>query len=465
LTASKITVIDRGGVSVILYPKNVSKWIVLLLMASLVACGGGGGGASLPAGRSWGTEQLIETNDLGNAFDPQIAVHANGNALAVWYQSSSSGRSDIWANRYTPASGWGTAELIETNDSGSASDVRIAMDVAGNAIAVWRLHDGTRTNIWANRYDATNSWGTAQLIETNDAGNASSPRVALDPAGNAIVVWHQFDGARNNIWANRYAATAGWGTAELIETGDGDGIQPDVGLDASGDALVLWSQFDGTEHSVFSNRYDYDASTGSGTWGAAALIESGTGDVGYIRIAVQASGAALAVWGQDNGSRYQLWANRYDPGTGWSSAEPIENGTDFIDAPQIELDANGNGIAIWTQYGSTQDEIWVNRYSAGAWGTAMIVSGAGGNAGGPQIAFDPLGNAIAVWHQNDGTRDNIKARHFSVTSSTWGSIQALESDSGQADSAQIGVDADGNAVAVWSQSDGSRYNILANTYR
>lgn len=462
--------IESGGFNVILCPNNFEKWIVWLSMLNLVACGGGGGGSggagpSVPTGASWGSAQLIETTNLGSALDPQVVVHASGNALAVWHQSTSSGRSDIWANRYTPASGWGTAGLIETNDAGSAEDVQIAMDAAGNAVAVWRQHDGTRLNIWANRYDAASSWGTAALIETDDAGNANGPRVALDLAGNAIAIWYQHDGTRNNIWANRYNIGSGWGTAQTIETGDGDGLQPDVGFDASGDAVAIWIQSDGTEFSVYANRYDYDAVSGTGTWGSAAPIELGAGDTGYTRIAVHASGAALAIWGQDDGSRYRLWANRYDATSGWGTAEPIENGVGYIDAPQIEMDANGNGLAIWTQYGSTQDEIWINRFTAGAWGTAVIVSASGGDAGAPQIAFDPLGNAMAVWHQDDGTRDNIWARRFNAGSSTWGTIQSLESGAGHADSAQIGIDADGNAVAVWVQIDGGVYNIMANTYR
>lgn len=452
--------------------RHVKAWFVLLCMASVAACGGGGGGgggsggASPPAGRSWGAEQLIETNDLDNAFDPQIAVHANGNALAVWYQLTSGGRSDIWANRYAPATGWGAAELIETNDTGSADQVQIVMDIAGNAVAVWRQHDGARTNIWANRYDAAGGWGTAELIETDDAGNADAARVALDPAGNAIAVWQQHDGTRYNIRANRYdRATGLWESAQTIETGGGDGFQPDVGIDASGDAWVIWSQHDGTEFSVYASRYGFDAASGTGTWDSPALIESGSGDTGYTRIAVHASGTALAVWGQSDGSRYRLWANRYDVVSGWGTAEPIENGIGFIDDPQIEMDANGNGVAIWTQDDNGRDQIWVNRYTSSGWGTELAIGATDGHAGSGKVAFDALGNAIAVWHQSDGTRDNIRARYFSASSSAWGAIQSLENGTGQADSAQIGIDGNGNAVAVWGQSDGNRYNIMANTYQ
>ncbi|MDB5765010.1 MAG: hypothetical protein JWQ21_4005 [Herminiimonas sp.] len=51
---------------------------------------------------------------------------------------------------------------------------------------------------------ADGAWRTAQLIETDNAGDASSPQIAVDAGGNALAVWQQFDGTTNNIWSNRF---------------------------------------------------------------------------------------------------------------------------------------------------------------------------------------------------------------------------------------------------------------------
>ena len=59
------------------------------------------------------------------------------------------------------------------------------MDGSGNAVAVWQQSDGTRDNIWANRYTPSGGWGTATLIESNNAGDARYPQVAMDVSGNA----------------------------------------------------------------------------------------------------------------------------------------------------------------------------------------------------------------------------------------------------------------------------------------
>ena len=117
----------------------------------------------------------------------------SGNALATNYN---------WS--FTTADGaWSTAELIETDNAGHASDPQVAFDSSGNAIAVWFQDDGTRYNIWANRFNGT-SWGTAELIETDNVGTAYQPQVAVDSNGNAIAVWSQNDGTRDNIWANSF---------------------------------------------------------------------------------------------------------------------------------------------------------------------------------------------------------------------------------------------------------------------
>ena len=47
-------------------------------------------------------------------------------------------------------------------------------------------------------------WGAAELIETDNAGNTESPQIAIDSSGTAIAVWTQSDGTRTNVYANRF---------------------------------------------------------------------------------------------------------------------------------------------------------------------------------------------------------------------------------------------------------------------
>jgi hypothetical protein len=70
----------------------------------------------------------------------------------VWNQGSS-GRYNIWSNRYTMAGGWGTAELIESDDLGHGFAPQVTIDQSGNAVAAWMRSDEVLYNIWANRFE------------------------------------------------------------------------------------------------------------------------------------------------------------------------------------------------------------------------------------------------------------------------------------------------------------------------
>ncbi|MBL0226644.1 MAG: hypothetical protein IPQ16_14045 [Geobacteraceae bacterium] len=413
----------------------------------------------LPA-TSWQAAALIENDNHGDAGAPQVAMDTQGNATAVWEQSDGE-RYSIWAARYSPATGWGTPEVIEPDPTQNARAPRVAMDAQGNAIAVWPHFDGIRYNIWANRYTAGGGWGEPVLLETDD-GDARVPRIAMDAAGNAVVVWFQNDGARNNIWANRYTVDLGWGTPTLIENNnDGAASAPQVAMDAIGNAMAVWDQDDGKRNNIWSSRYI----AGVG-WGTAVLIETNdAGTARYPQVKIDAKGSAVAVWQQSDGTLNNIWANRYVVGVGWGAAVILEtdkSGDALL--PQIAVDAQGNAIAIWSQSDGTRENIWSNRYSTGiGWGTAALLeTNNAGSAGDAQVAIDPQGNALAVWGQSDGTRNNIYGNWY-TPGAGWGIAVLLETDNaGDSRYPQVAMIAQGIATAVWLQSDGTRNNIWAN---
>ena len=412
----------------------------------------------------WQVAELIETDAGYLQSPPQIAFDPDGNAIAVWAQHDGTEVS-IWANRYTPSTGWGTAELIETNNVGYTENPQIAIDAAGNAIAVWDQWDGIRRNIWANRYNArTDSWGTAESIETNSAG-AKSPQIAIDASGNAIAVWSQ----SNDIWVNHYIPNFGWGTAQLIESDDGSAFSPQIAIDTKGNAIAVWTQDNGSHYSIWANRY----TASNGSWGTAQLIENDdTGNAYSPQIAIDSNGNAIAVWEQSGG----IWANHYIPGSGWGTTAESTHAVN-ADDPRIAIDANGNAIVVSRQWDGWNAKIQANRYTAStdSWGSAELIdSGYTGVANpNPQIAMDANGNAIAVWGQNDGNRDKTFTNRY-TPGWGWGTTQLLGNnpDAGtprsllEGTQPAIAIDHNGNAIALWAQLNmgGTSYDIWANRW-
>ncbi len=413
------------------------------------------------ASGAWGTAEPIETDNAGGAYSPQVAMDGSGNAVAVWQQSDGT-RNNILANRCNASGVWGTPAPVETDNAGDAYSPQVAMDAGGNAFAVWAQSDGTRYNIWANRCSASGVWGTAALIETENLGNASSPQLAMDAAGNLWAVWSQLDATRSNIWANRCNASGAWGTARIVASTAGQpAYSPRVALNAGGDGVAVWYQSGPTGYSILASRY-----VAPGTWGTAAPAESDdTASKQDAQLAADGSGNAVAVWTRWDGVRNHIWANRYTPSGGWGTATPVEtDGTVDSQGPRVAMDAGGNAVAVWYQNDGLRNNIWANRYTpSGGWGTAMLIeTDNAGDATMPQVAMDRRGNAVAVWHQHDGMRNNIWANRY-TPSGGWGTARLIEGDNaGGAQNPQVAMDRGGNAVAVWSQSDGTRYNIWAN---
>jgi hypothetical protein len=371
----------------------------------------------------WGTAELIEA-DAGDATSPQVTINSSGNAIAVWSQGIGlPSQTNIMSNRFD-GTDWGTAESIVAVDSGDASSPQVAFDNSGNAIAVWSQSDGLLTpivDIMTNRFDSTTAgWGTAESIE-DGTGDAASPQVAFDSSGNAITVWSQNDGNVDNIMANRFDnTTVLWGTAVLIEGDDaGNAASPQVAFDSSGNAIAVWSQNDGAAtdavDNITANRFD------GNVWGTAETIEADAGNAASPQIAFDNSGNAIAVWSQNNGAEIDaidnIMANRFD-GTVWgSAAESIEAGAGNAASPQVAFDSSGNAIAVWSQNNVAEtpvDNIMVNRFNGNVWDSTAesIETDDTGSAASPQVALDSSGNAIAVWSQNDGDVDNIMANSF-----------------------------------------------------
>ena len=391
---------------------------------------------STPTG--WGAAKLLETTS-GNASTPQVAVSANGNAMAVWQQYDGA-HYNIYARSYASGA-WGTTQLIETG-SGIADSPQVAMDSNGNAIVVWRQYDGAYYSIYANRYTA-GTWGAAKLLETA-TGDTQTPQIAMDNNGNAIAVWTQYDGAYYSTYANRYTAGA-WGTAKLLETATGIAQTPQIAMDSNGNAMVVWVQLDSVWRlSIYASKY-----TNAVGWGAVKLLETSNVDATTPQVAVDNNGNAFAVWAQGG----NIYADRYTAGV-WGTAKLLETSAVWATGPQVSMDNNGNAVVIWTLGGN----IYADRFSAGAWGTATLLNTSAGWGMSQQVAMDNKGNAVVIWAQGG----SIYTNRYSA--GAWGKAQLIETIAGNAFVPQVALDGSGNAVAVWQQNNGPNLSIYENVF-
>jgi hypothetical protein len=391
---------------------------------------------------------------------PRVAFDPAGNAIAVWEQTDASGVPSVWSSRRTPDGTWSTPVQLNASPISTGGNTppspQLAVSADGSAIVVWQQLVPGMVNLWANHFAPGTGWGGEQKIQANGKGTPHSPygdpRVAMDAAGNAVAVFSQDVGVpaathpdgSTQVYANRYVAGMGWSGAVLLSA---DWVPnpdmnhstaaaglPRVAMDPAGDATAVWTAVIGQGTNVQAARYD----TKSGQWTlpdtATTVSSLGTCPCGAnpndLDVAMDASGNAMAVWAEQSGTAVnaQIRAARYMTGSGWGPStglDAVQGGTD--QSPRIAVDSSGNAAAVW--YSSkTPNVIYAAVFQGGAWKPAVALDdGTYTNTGGrPTVTFDALGNGIAVW--DDQT--SVFASELPPASATWGTQQKIAAPPG-----------------------------------
>ncbi len=361
--------------------------------------------------------------DVGNDTStfPQVAIDANGNAVAVWLQSPSLGLRDVYASRYTTTSGWGIAETIEDDvEFVPDSPPSIAMDPSGNAFVVWSQDVFSSVAVKLNSYTAaTEKWDTAANISSINPSKPIqnlNPKVTFGSNVTRVISWTEKDG---NLVARVTITTPSNFTQFFnpkINTNIGGNIDYHQAIvDSNGNATIVWQQPDAMGKNIYASHF----AAGSGSWSAATLLNT-TDTTTSVEpsLAVDPSGNVIAVWMQFNGTGYNVWANRFSNFNKiWGTAERIEEG-----AMSVSVQGGGNlkiaaaGVntfsAIWSQYNGGGSDVWTNRFTPNGWGTAEMIESSPGRTTRAVVDFDSNDNGIAIWIQRNAGRDAIFARHF-----------------------------------------------------
>ena len=247
-------------------------------------------------GTNWSPPQL-RSDGTRTTYDAHVASGALGNFMAIWTQDTSlpgvaGPRPNLWAQRYS-STGWGTAvpigyTVLATGDG--AAHPYLAMNASGNVVVAWEQTQSVNVSIAGNRYDVgAAQWGTAARIDAASSP-ASSPTVALDSAGNAMAVRLQSDGTAMNAWASRDTGS-GWQTTPKQLGITGSNVQKvSIDMDGSGNALAAWQQNPTNTFNPTLMAQRYLLTT---AWAGSASTPSLTGT--DMALDVNSSGKALVV--------------------------------------------------------------------------------------------------------------------------------------------------------------------------
>jgi hypothetical protein len=337
------------------------------------------------AAGSLGTPQTL--SDGGQHAElPDAGVDQSGNAVFTWRRRDDDMACGPGCFRVQARSRSATGALssVQTlSPAGQDADhPHIAVDPNGNSVFVWQRPDGTTECPFAGcsrvQARARSAAGMLSVVQTLSAAghNATDPHLGIDQSGNAVFAWVRYDGSAYcdpdqgcpRAQARARSATGSLSAVQTLSDPLRGALFPRVAVDQGGNALFAWSRKDAAT-----------ACGGSGCFRVQARARSATGVLSAVQVFS-------------------------DPGqSAWY--------------PEVAVDPNSNAVAVWQRRDGTTDcaspGCWrVQGRARSAAGTLSVVqdlSAAGQNANYPQLDVDSNGNAIAVWQRFDGTNWRIQA--------------------------------------------------------
>ncbi len=334
---------------------KIAKASLLLLTMNVACfssyCEGATVFPETPMGTPSSTEIAVAADDSDNA----VAVFTNGNLIEARYSPGN----QTWQPNVT---------ISDNNVFKDSPDV--AMDGSSTALAVWRASDGIETNRLV-----AGVWGTPEALEGPTADLLTPPFVAMNGSGGGVAAWSNL--SLSEIHASFFTAGA-WAPFEVIGT---SGADTRVAYSTNGDAAVIWR--DGSDI--------YTALSIGLTWQPFTVIDSTGGNIPDIGI--DATGNAIAIWSGNNvaDTLVSIW-----DGATWSAPQTISEASGNS-SPQIAVAPNGTAVAIWTD--ATQD-IQLSQFNGTSW-TVPVIIGNNDSDPDPSISMDSTGNAIIAYVTND----------------------------------------------------------------
>lgn len=431
--------------------------LVVALGASLliVACGGGGGGGEGPGGgpvppvnqQAWQGALSLE-DKTGQVDTPDVAVNASGVAYAIWAQVDGD-RQKVFSSRYINGA-WEAAQTVSedvlANDTADKRP-QIVVHPDGRASAVWtQKSPNGNVNVMVDTTDDLGVWAFEDAIQNVPA--VGRIQLESDGKGQAMAIWDH----GGLISASRFNGVKFEDRDLVSAPADVDATSASVAMH-DGRALAVWvaKLANGKERAFVRN-------FSNGAWEPVAFAVSrpDSDNVLATDVALQADGKAVVAWSDQIAGGAQVVARIASDATTfkWELPQVLENtGNNFF--PAVAMDPQGRAVVVWEQQVAGISDVLASRFDGASWGNANVQS-TDKDALQMQVGMDGDGRAFVVWTQFTATQINVMSNRMDPVTGAWGTPELLETeDRGAAIAPSLAVSSVGRAVAVWMQADGA----------
>jgi len=312
--------------------------------------------ATRPAGGAW--SQPVALSDInGYAAEPDIAIDPQGNATAVWTIGPQFEYGFVQTAIH-PAGGSWSQPVALSDESEAAALPHIASDSQGNLTAIWDS-GGEEGIIQSRTRPAGGEWSSAAVDVSGEDGLSSYPQIAIDGQGDVVAVWQQKDihagsGFHYFIQTARRAGGS-WSTPLTISREDGLAMNPGLAVDPDGNATVIWVW--GPLATGTATGLQARSGTAGGSWGGIVYVATRPGGLepseSGIQLLADPQGNVTAIWEGWSAPNDIVRSARRTAGGTWSSPVTLSTGESLF--PATAIDPQGTVTAVWSgRQGTTQ---------------------------------------------------------------------------------------------------------------
>jgi hypothetical protein len=365
----------RRGCAILSQAKTNGEWQIEHTLAEDNAC------KAAPIA-AMNAEGVVGVQWVGDAFDPTADPSLQQPSEAVV--------------RLASVDAEGAVSEAPAGFGGTLSAASTAVTEQGSVVSLWNF--GHRYGGFVNAAVVSE----ASTARENWAGNGSSlsdVQVAAEASGGAVAVWFASQG-RPTPYSRRFDPATGWQDIQQLG-GITNGFQAFSMAPGGESGLMVWG--DSTAGKVITRAYR------GGVWASKLNpLVLGKEDVGGLALANNDQDRAALLYLTNFDRTLHAIGGLRDK---WSKSQQIDSTTaGTIKTPAVAMDAAGNAFAVWVRASAdgSSDEIWGAYALVGkAWQPAVRIGQQGlGSSLAPQLAVIGPQDVFAAWSQvaaGDGT--------------------------------------------------------------
>jgi Ca2+-binding RTX toxin-like protein len=324
------------------------------------------------------------------------------------------------------------------------------MDRLGNTVAVWQQSkSGHDSVVQAAIRPSGGTWSTPQ-----DVSDLADPAYGAEVSianGHVTAVWIARHDLQPVVETSTRTMTDDWSDAKTISA-PGGAYSPAVALDDQGGAVATWQWSDGSHRLV-----DASVRSAEGVWSQPELLSTPGHEASAPVLAVDGAGNAVVGWVRSNG----IWtaaqiATRAAGGT-WGPPRNLSRRGGETSSVAVAMNRRGDAMVSWVQayslstaFRAVGSEHWVRAPATQRWYSGLRA----------EIALDEEGNATAVW-QGGGISASYKP-----AGQAWQDdylLSGWDNDSASVSPA-VTTQSPNNAMAIWVSVDESDDHVLTVGY-